>query len=167
MSIHDLMTVAGVLCMAQACVVYDRHCDNGDCRDHDWRGHGSYCGTTETGLWEEEVPDPPPAYTLKLDPAAAAAGDTLIAYLSVDGDLTVAAISTIVFLGEVEVLAVDPREEEMVLTLHVDEQAKPGPVDALVTLLDGTGRMMPEAFEVLESEQGQNDDTGKDCDTGF
>ena len=165
MTVRHLICVATVLGMTQGCVVYDRAYQ--DCRDGD-------CGEA----WDDATscppdgntdPEPEPSYELLLEPSAAEAGETLIAYLTVDGDLELSEIAKVVFVGDVDVLAVDARDDELVLTLDVWEHAQLGLVDVLVTLGDGSGLVMPEAFEILEATTmtDTGDDDCPESDTGI
>ena len=162
MTFRHLICVATVVGLSQACVVYDRQ--HNDCRDGE-------CGD----VWEDvescppdatEDPEPEPTYDLFLEPDAAEAGATLIAYLTVEGDLEVSEIAEVLFVGDIDVLAMDTREAELVLTLEVSEHAELGVVDLLVTLGDGNGVVMPDAFEILEATTMADPDPGDDCDTG-
>lgn len=168
------MMLAAVVVLGQGCVVYAHDNDRGKCDQDDLFDTGVDAGeepteptepTQPTEPTEPTGPTEPVDFTLKLDPPTGLVGDTLLASLVVtEGTYDLSGIVEVGFGGgDVEVIDLQARAEEVVLVLTVAGDATPGPVD--VYAIDGGGDvwLLPDAFTIVEHTDTQMDDTGVWC----
>ena len=92
------------------------------------------------------------AFELRLEPARALAGDSVIVSLLGEGDVDLRTVVDVDFAGvpDIEVLAMDERNtREFLVTITVDAESQPGLADVIVRFEDGTRTVIDEGFEVL------------------
>jgi hypothetical protein len=98
---------------------------------------------------------PPPAYAFALSVDSAPQGDILITVLTSVGDpLDLHTVDTVDFLGDVSLQDALVRTGEILLALHVEDDAVPG-TDPVLVEVDGTAWLIDGGFTVLE----RSDDT--------
>ena len=133
-----------------ACVLYDN-----DCRDDDfWSDDSGRPGQDDTGV------DPEPKVQLWLDPDAAAPGADLITSLQADLVFDWTTVVSVEFYGPITPCTMQAREDELLITIAVDDDAMAGPVDLLVELDDGSAIWVDDAFLVLEPGTEDGTDGG-------
>ena len=159
------LSLVALALTTQACIIYDRECpgceaDTGfEDRDHDWTD-------------DEDSGDPPdaPSFSYSLTPNEAEAGNVFIGSLRVEGEDApgLDEISDLRFYGDVAVLAQDEREDELLLTLSVAEDADTGPVDLLVELAGDEGMFVDAALMIYPlgsgHSAGSSDDGTSPCE---
>lgn len=136
-----------------ACIYYEGGPGCDTCGWDDWDDTG------DTG-WDDDVDDTAtPGDTdddllevdLFLAPGEGAQGDALIVSLqSSDLELDLSKVESVQFYGDVAVHAAEAREDEVLLSIAVADEALLGPVDLLVEFVDGSAAFAEEAFLVTE-----------------
>ena len=161
------MALAATLALLQGCIYVE---NNGDGDWEDW-DEWEDCGDDEWDpCWDDDfsddegdgtADDPAADAGLFLTPDSAAPGDILITSVrSADGFDLSSTVSVSLF-GDVDVLATDAREGEVVITLAVWDDAREGALDLLIELDGGDTLYAPDAFTVIHTTGG-NDGSGND-----
>ncbi len=149
------------------CDPWEEDCDDRD----DWRGDDDpwndgeeedpeadadtdVDADTDTDTGEEEQP-PPPDITFELTPSEAEQGDVFIGSLAMGGEDAPGyeAITSVTFYGDVEVLAVDQRSYEILVSIRVDADGAGG-VDLLVELEDGSALWAEDVLTIFPDGSG-------------
>ncbi|MCK6502601.1 hypothetical protein L6R53_04270 [Myxococcota bacterium] len=137
-----------------ACVIHDNDCPGDDFWADDDSGRPD---PDDTGAPEE------PKARLWLDPDAGAPGEDLIAGLQSDQPFDWSTVAAVEFFGPITPCTMQARQDELLITLAVDDDAPAGPVDLLVELDDGTAIWVDDAFLVLDgSTNGGGTDGSSD-----
>lgn len=159
------------LAFLAGCIIYDtdgkrcEHCGDDDAFWEDTGGLGDRPDGEQPG--EDSGVDEAPAYTFTLTPGQVAAGDTVIASLTVAGEFNLGAVTDLEFVGDgVVVLASSLRQTEMLLTVSVDAAAPLGAQDLLLYLDDGQVALADDALTVLEAGSTPDYGTGDGGGTG-
>ncbi|MDP6933461.1 MAG: hypothetical protein QGG40_11125 [Myxococcota bacterium] len=128
------------------CVVFDHNCSGKDCID------GSL-SDADTGT---EGP------TFWLSPDSLTVGETVIVTLESDQTVDFEGITDLHFYGDVDLLASQPRDDELLLTVQTPGDAVTGEVDLVIQMEDGTTTWVDAAFTLSHSD---SDSTGSEDDT--
>lgn len=138
--------------------------DDDDWNDDDWRGDDrdddDGWGDGSDGDGDGGGGDDGLGYRFELDPGEAEQGETFLAELSVDGDVSLEAVDTVLFTGDVEVVELIPRADRLLLVLDVADDARVGLVDAIVESPDDTW-FAPDVLFIGEYGTGH---TSNPCD---
>lgn len=148
--------------LLSGCIVYDHEGKRHDEEDY---------GRDDVPLEEVEPGTPPDVdtggtvVTLKfaLDPSEAYPGDTFIAHLTASDGFDLSRVDGASFVDGPAILALEPAEGELLLTIQVGAAAAPGAVDLILHQVDGRTEYVPQALTILEPEQGGTTDT-EPCD---
>jgi len=160
---------AFLLPLAGGCIIYDTDGKCWDCPPgHDGvRGDDEGVTSTDgdTAGEEDTAGEDPVVVKFVLDPPSAYRGDVFIARLSDDSDdFDLAQVGSAEFLNDaVAILATEPDEAELLMTIQISHDAQPGAVDLLLRMSDGRTEFVPGPLTVLEGE-GQNTDDGDSGD---
>lgn len=159
--------LAFLLPLAGGCIIYDTDGKCWDCAPDEGGVHGNDGGVTgpdeDTAATDDTGGEDPVVVKFALDPSSAYPGDVFIAHLSDDSDaFDLGQVASAEFLNDVVILAMEPDEGELLMTLQVAHDAQPGTVDLLLHMADGRTEYVPAPLTVLEG-QGQNTGSG---DTG-
>lgn len=140
------------------CIIYDL-----EPKEDEGRGPHHDEDDTASGF-PDDSGDPAEAVKFTLRPASAAAGEALIAHLTVEGDFDLDTVVDVDFSHGVGVAAMEAGEGELLLSLAIDAGAMPGLVDLVLYEADGRNEFVEGAFEVLPAQAGEDagSDTG-DC----
>ena len=145
------LPVALFTALTSGCIVYDDKCPNTGFGDDDAWG--------DTGGLEVEAPE------FWLTPAEGAPGETLILSLQADQVVDFAAIEDLTFTAGVTPCTTQARDDELLVTVYVEEGAEVGFVDLLVD--GGSDRWFVEdAFFVLGADDGGDGGDGSDGGDG-
>ncbi len=156
--------------LAAGCLIYDTHEKDGRA-GADWGDSGGErtdAGErTDTG---EPAASDDAGAAFTLDPASGAIGSTLIASLTASDEFDFSTVSTVQFYTGVDVIAYQPRDAEILLSLSIPPGTTPRTADVLVLLESGEVEFLPGAF-VLEAAgeadaDGDGDGDGGRTDTG-
>ena len=142
------------LLLCSACV-YDNNCPDDATRPI---GHGDDSGDTGAAdaLVETEY---------FFSPDAAMAGETVIISMRSDVSVDFSAIVEVSFLEDIGVCTMTARDDELLMSISIDEAVIPGAVDLVVEMEDGSHAFLEAAFTVLdpnsdEQPQGNDGDSG-------
>ena len=102
---------------------------------------------------EEEDDGLASEFDLYVTPNEAEAGETFIASVRTATDHNLLDVTGVKLYGEVELLAEDYRDFELLLTLQVDDTAT-GDIDVVVEFSDGSAAWLEAALSVFESGSG-------------
>jgi hypothetical protein len=158
------------LAAMSGCIIYDSapgKCDG--CRDDDaWddtgRQDGDHQQADDPGA--DDSGDAAADHAFTLDPSEAALGETLIASLTVEGTFDLSTIEGVEFLGGVDVLATQTRDDEVLITLSVPADAQLGPQDLLLRLSDGQAEIVDGALTVTDGSTDGDGGTDANGNTG-
>jgi hypothetical protein len=148
------MVAAGMIGIAgSGCIVVGHHHD-----DDQWR---------PPEQWEDTAQLPPeePARVYLLQPPQGSPGDTLIASLTADPPAPYGEIVDVEFLDGIVTCASQARENELLLTLSVLDDAAGGPVDAVIEYADGTAEVAEDLFNVVGGGPGSDGEPTEDTGT--
>jgi hypothetical protein len=148
-------TIFGLATALQGCVIYETD-RRGDC----WRGNN--CGSPYEDYETAAPPVPEPVYTLMLAPDQGEAGTVLIVSVVPGDDLTLQAVTEVVFEAGVSVLASELRDDELLLSVEIAHDAVPGPYDVEVVLPDGEVVVFEDHFLVVPADMDPEDTGGGD-----
>lgn len=157
-----------------ACIVYDdRPCDKTDedgrdlpgaeDGDGDIDGDGNADNDGDPDGDNDGEPDDEPVDPdgdgFWLDPDTALPGEELIAGLHSEAAFDWSQVVEVHFYGPVRPCAFEPRADELLITLLVDEDAAPGPVDMLLELGDGSATWIAGPLTVVAPDGEPVDET--------
>jgi len=142
--------------LASSACVYDNNCPD--------RQRGEL-GELDTG--SEDRLDSPEYY---LSPDTAQAGATVIVAMQSDQAVDFEAIQELSFLEDISICTSQARDDELLLTISVDQGVPPGAVDLIIEFEDGTHVFVeagltvldPTADEVDTSDETDSDDSEDD-----
>jgi hypothetical protein len=141
------VALVGII-LTQGCIIYEDRALHGpkECEDATWCGTDT--GSTDTG----EVR----SAELQLTVSEGRPGEDLLTTLvnvgSASRDLST--IDRVEFSRDVEVLDLIPRSDEVVLLLHVADDASPGAVDVSVSNSGPNSWLLAQPFTVLDDHSG-------------
>lgn len=139
--------------LASGCIVYEEElveeeeCLGADCD-----------GPNRPGEAEEDddpAEDSDATYSVWLSPGGALAGDVAIISLEAEGDIDLATVDQVTFIGDsdVEILATDARSAyEFLLTIDVPDDASLSANDLLIEFDDERVLFIEEAFSIVATE---------------
>ena len=142
-----------VLALASGCLVYDNDGQNGPDRD---RTRPDL--TEDSGAGEIEAP-----VDFEFTPPQAEQGEVFIGSLSVaEGDVDLSSVESVTVFGDAEILAIDSRPGEVLLSISVAGDAVSSEADFVVEFEDGSAAWLEAAFVISEmgSGAGAGDYTG-------
>jgi len=146
MTFRILFTAAAL----SGCAIYDNDCPEGVER-----------GSLDTAASDVDDIDQPgqadPEFWL--EPGVVAAGDTTILSLRSDEALQFDAVLAVEFFGDVTVCTSQAREDELLVTITVDDSVLPGALDLLIEFNDGERYFVDSALIVTESAGGTTGDS--------
>jgi len=152
------------LMAASGCVTYD----NKDIEDTGVAGDdGSFHESPDDDGTEGEQ-DEDPGFQLILDPPQAEQGEIFIGYISAEGDVDLSIVDDVRIFGDVELISMDNRDDEIVLTVEVLPNALTGAMDIALVLDDETTIWFDGALTIYEAGTGNSaaefgsDDDGED-----
>jgi hypothetical protein len=110
---------------------------------------------TDTDTDTDVVEPPPRDISFELTPAEAEQGDVFIGSLSMGGEDAPGyeAITDVTFYGDVNILAVDQRSYEILVSVQVAQDGE-GPVDLLVELEDGSAVWAEDILTIFPDGSG-------------
>ncbi|MBT3224154.1 MAG: hypothetical protein HN348_34230 [Proteobacteria bacterium] len=137
------------------------------CYIGDFRGHETdpcwddcYTDIWDTGDWNDN--DDGDGFWV--EPNEIAAGDTIIASIVSDGQVNFETVVEVTFFGEVEVITTNVRSEwELLVTIHVGNNAATGPVDVMVEHANGDVDFLDDALAITPGNPNQPDDEDNPC----
>ena len=143
-----LILLAGTI-GAPGCIIYDdtRILESEEDRLMDRDDRDQVEEEEENGLASE--------FDLYVTPNEAEAGETFIASVRTSTEHTLLDVTGVQLYGEVELLAEDYRDKELLLTLQVDDTAK-GDIDVVVEFSDGSAAWLEAAVSIFEAGSGHN-----------
>ncbi|NOY25713.1 MAG: hypothetical protein GXP62_07545 [Oligoflexia bacterium] len=107
-----------------------------------------------------------PAANFWLEPDTAAPGESLIASLQADVAFDWSSVQDVVFYGDVIPCTTQAREDELLITITVNADAAPGPVDLLIELNDGGAIWVDGAMTVVDGGAGSGGTGGTGSTSG-
>ena len=149
--------------------IYDNQCEadphagevgSGDPRGPgDAGGHGpGDAGGGDTGGSHDDL-----SSSFFLTPAEAGPGDTLIVSIESESpDVDFAAVQDLLFTGDLRVCTTSARDDELLVTLYVEEDALPGAVDLVIDFGNAERIFVEDAFVIV----GDGDDAGGGSGSG-
>lgn len=155
------LPLLGFLSITSGCIYYD-----GDCSDDEWG--------CELDEWDDDTAvdedgeEAEPA-VLKFVPGHAEQGETFAGILSLESGELDLSEATMVFYGDVEVMAQVVEGGQITTILSVDEDAELGEVDAILEFADGDAELLPGAFTIYPVGSGHSgtdwgSDTSGECE---
>ncbi|RME26473.1 MAG: hypothetical protein D6798_06640 [Deltaproteobacteria bacterium] len=148
-------------CLALAslggCIIYDAPCD-GDETWSDGSGHGQagQGDALDTGADVEQD------LGLTMVPDTLAQGETAIVSLVADRPVDWSTVTDVQFYGDLTPCAMQPRDDELLLTLSVAPDARLGGVDLVVETEDGDAWWAEDVLFIVEAGDGGADGSGAD-----
>jgi hypothetical protein len=135
------------LAAATGCIVYD---NDGGVKDG-WE-HTRPEVTDDSGIEDLE-----PQVSLKFTPPQAEQGEIFIGSLSItDGDADLSQVVSVTVFGDADVLAIDARADEVVVTVAVAADAESSAADIVVEFEDGTAAWLEAAFVISPEGSGNS-----------
>ncbi|MCB9778232.1 MAG: hypothetical protein H6742_06695 [Alphaproteobacteria bacterium] len=143
---HRSLLLAGVFALTTGCVVYDDTCDDGSFWSDD-------SGWGDDGYGDDGGDD---ARTVEfwMDPDTVHPGETLIAGLQADAPLDWSQVVEVEIFGDITLCTTQARQDELLLTLAVDADARLGGVDLLLHMQDGDVFFIEDAMSVVAGDGG-------------
>ncbi|GEM_PF-2419847 len=147
MRFNSLIVLPAIVMAFSGCIYYESEgsgygCTDGDC--------------AEGGEFElaEDV-------QLAFAPDHVEVGSHFIGYLTDEtGQMDMNAVADVQFYGDVAASGWDSREDEVILSLSVDDAAVEGEVDIVVVFEDGSTAWLDAAFSILPADDRQLDNDG-------
>lgn len=136
------------LSAATGCIIYDNDGNPVDA-DH-----------TRPGIDEDSgAEDVQPQISLVFTPPQAEQGEIFIGSLSIsEGDTNLSAVVSVTVYGDANVLAIDSRADEVLVTVAVDSDAATSSSDIVVEFEDGTAVWLEAGLSI--SPEGSGNSTG-------
>ena len=142
-----------ILALASGCLVYDNDGQLSGDRDHTRPDL-----TEDSAAGELEAP-----IGLEFTPPQAEQGEVFIGSLSVtEGDVDLSLVESVSVFGDADILAIDSRPGEVLLSVAVASDATSSEADIVVEFQDGSAAWLEAAFVISElgSGAGAGDYTG-------
>ena len=141
----NLFLTIPALALASGCLVYDNDGQIGPDRDRD-----------RPDLTEDSASgELDPVVNFEFTPPQAEQGEVFIGSLSVaEGDLDLSTVESVTVYGDADILAIDARPGEVLLSVAVAGDALSSEADFVVEFSDGTAAWMEAAFVISEMGSG-------------
>jgi hypothetical protein len=148
-SMRMLILAIPFLSAATGCIIYDNDGSLGDDPNHTRPGIDADTGAEDVA----------PQISLTFTPPQAEQGEIFIGSLSVtDGDSDLSAVVSVTVYGDANVLAIDSRADEVLVTVAVDSDAASSNSDIVVEFEDGTAVWLEAGLSI--SPEGSGNSTG-------
>jgi hypothetical protein len=144
-----LILATPLLGAVTGCLIYDN-----DGNPIDGPGH------TRPELSEDSgTDDIEPQISLQFTPPQAEQGEIFIGSLSVtDGDTDLSAVASVTVFGDADVLAIDARADEVLVTVSVQSDAESTTADIVVEFEDGTAAWLEAGLTISPLGSGNSTD---------
>ena len=143
------LPLLGFLSITSGCIYYENDCgeDEWGCEfDEDWADE-------DTAIEDGDEAEPA---VLKFVPGHAEQGETFAGILSLESGELDLSEATMVFYGDVEVMAQVVEGDQITSILSVPEDAELGPVDAVLEFASGDAELLPGAFTIYPTGSGNS-----------
>ena len=132
---------------ATGCIIYDNDGNPIDGTDH-----------TRPGLLEDSGSDDiAPQISLEFTPPQAEQGEIFIGSLSItEGDADLSQVVSVTVYGDANVLAIDSRADEVLVTVAVDSDAATSSSDVVVEFEDGTAAWLEAGLSISPAGSGNS-----------
>ncbi|MDP2312251.1 MAG: hypothetical protein Q8P41_05045 [Pseudomonadota bacterium] len=159
------------LALLGGCIIYDTHgkCPGCEGDEDGWWDTGRPGGDTDTDGETDTAGDTDGStFGFVVTPSQLEIGSTVIASLTAAGGFDFSTIEGIEVYGEVDVLAMDARADELLLTLAVPATAVAGTADLLVLLPEDRVEFLGDALTLVAAGTGDDptDPDGTDDGSG-
>ena len=144
---RKLILAIPFLAAATGCIVYDN-----DGREKNGPDH------TRPELSEDSgTEDLEPQISLEFTPPQAEQGEIFIGSLSItEGDADLSQVASVTVYGAADVLAIDARDDEVLVSVAVDGNAESGEADIVVEFEDGSAAWLEAAFVISPEGTGNS-----------
>jgi len=135
------------LAAAAGCIVYDNDGNKNEGPDH-----------TRPELSEDSgTEDLEPQISLDFTPPQAEQGEIFIGSLSItEGDADLSQVASVTVFGAADVLAIDARPDEVLVSVAVEGDAETSEADIVVEFEDGTAAWLEAAFVISPEGSGSS-----------
>lgn len=151
MRFNSLIVLPAIAMAFSGCIYYET----------DGSGHGCYEGDCAEGEGLERESEA----LLAFSPDHVEVGSSFIGYLTDElGETDMNTVVDVQFYGDVSAAGWDTRDNEVILSLTVDQAAVEGEVDIVVVFDDGATAWLDAAFAILPAGDRELDNDGQTDD---